>query len=269
MGVYIMKKVKFLIILFFIFGFYDILNAKKENVCIECHLETGEESLMKPVEEWRKSVHSENGISCHHCHGGDPNDEDIAMAPEAGFIGVPEYEEIPEFCGKCHIGVKENYLKSAHGKTLPDGPNCVTCHTAHNQKKAGVYLINKELCSQCHSYERAEKIKFALLSTEKTISSLSKRIDNLWTNGFDAEQMRKMLFATKNSFRRLTHIVEVDYILQRTGDIYSELGKVENEVKEKEEILKNRNIVGAFIVIFLLISALLFDKLRKELIKKT
>jgi len=261
-----MRNAKILFI--FIAIFSTKLFAKKETVCITCHLESGDEYLMKPVQEWQKSIHAENGISCHNCHGGNPKDEETAMSPEFGFVGVPEYEKVPEFCGKCHVGVKENYLKSAHGELLPDGPNCVTCHTAHSQQKAGLHLITPELCSQCHDYERAEKIKFALMNTENTISHLSKRIENLWTNGFDVEELNKMLFATRNSFRRLTHIVEVDYILAQTGGIYADLGKIEDEVKKRENILNRRKLIGAIIIVFLLISAYIFGKLHEELKKE-
>ena len=77
-----------------------------------------------------------------------------------------------------------------------------------------------------------------------------------------------MLFATRNSFRRLTHIVEVDYILAQTGGIYADLGKIEDEVKKREDILNRRKLVGVIIIIFLLISAYIFGKLHEELKKE-
>ncbi|MEO0254919.1 MAG: cytochrome c3 family protein [candidate division WOR-3 bacterium] len=258
-----MKNNKFIILFFLIYPLK--LFSYEKTVCIKCHLESGDEYLMKPVHEWEKSIHAENAISCHNCHGGNPKDEETAMSEEFGFIGKPKYEEIPEFCGKCHAGVKENYLKSAHGQTLPDGPNCVTCHTAHSQQKAGLFLINRELCSTCHDYERAEKIKFALMNTENTILKLSKKIEELWINGFNVDELNKNLFATRNSFRRLTHIVEVDYILEQTGGIYSDLGKIEEEIKKKEDILNRRKLLGAIVIIFFLISAYVFGKIYEEL----
>ncbi len=263
-----MKNLKILYI-FLISGILPIfLFAKMESVCIKCHIESGDEYLMKPVREWEKSIHAENGISCHHCHGGNPKDEETAMSEEFGFIGIPKYEEVTSFCGKCHAGVKENYLKSAHGKALPVGPNCVTCHTAHSQKKAGLFLITPELCSTCHDFEKAEKIKFALMNTENTISNLYKRIENLWTEGFNVEDLNKLLFATRNSFRSLTHIVEVDYILSQTGGIYADLGKIEEEVKKKENILNRRKLIGAIIIVFFFLSAYIFGKLYQELKKE-
>lgn len=258
-----MTRIFKLVILFVVF--WGISKAEKETVCITCHMESGEEYLIKPVVEWKKSVHFEYGISCHDCHGGNPKDEETAMSEEFGFVGVPEYEEVHEFCGKCHLGVKDNYLESAHGLTIPDGPNCVTCHTAHSQQKAGLHLINPDLCGTCHDYDRAEKIKFALLNTENTIKNLSKRIDILWTNGFYVEELNKMLFATRNSFRRLTHRVEVDYILEQTGGIYSDLKKIDAEMKKKEKILNQRKIAGIVLIVFLLVSAAIFHFLKKSI----
>ena len=82
--------------------------AAEETVCQQCH--AGLDShLSEPVELWQTSVHADNGVSCHDCHGGDPTDFDMAMSPDRGFIGAPEYEEVPKFCGRCHIGVKEDY----------------------------------------------------------------------------------------------------------------------------------------------------------------
>ena len=68
--------------------------------------------------DWRKSWHYQNGVSCQDCHGGDPKDAARSMQPESGFVGVPKPKMVPEFCGKCHLGIKENYLESGHGKAL-------------------------------------------------------------------------------------------------------------------------------------------------------
>ncbi len=91
----------------------------EQNVCIDCH----DSDLMKPEykaipAEWRKSWHYRNGVSCQDCHGGDPKDAARSMTPQSGFVGVPKPKEIPEFCGKCHLGIKENYLESGHGKAF-------------------------------------------------------------------------------------------------------------------------------------------------------
>ncbi|MEN3045876.1 MAG: cytochrome c3 family protein [Candidatus Hydrothermales bacterium] len=248
-----------------IFLFPISLFSYEKTVCIDCHLKLEDKALREAVYEWEKSIHAKYDISCHHCHGGNPKDEATAMSPEFGFIGIPKYEEIPEFCGKCHIGVKENYLKSAHSKNLPDGPNCVTCHTYHNQREAGIYLINPDLCGTCHDYERAEKIRSALLSTEEYIYNLTKRNDNLLYHGFNIEDISKKVFSAKNSFRSLTHVIDVSYILAQTESIKRELDNISKSIQKNEDIVKKRKIVGAFVIILFLISACVFGELYKEL----
>ena len=74
--------------------------TQQENSCITCHSDTAEET--------RGSVHSQHGISCYHCHGGDPTKEDqeSAKAPSTGFIGIPNKRQLVEKCGGCHADVE-------------------------------------------------------------------------------------------------------------------------------------------------------------------
>ena len=96
--------------------------------------------------DWQTSVHAANGISCHDCHGGDPTDMAMAKSPDRGFLGAPEYEEVPEFCGRCHVGVFEAYSAGAHGQALAEGgAQCVICHGNHAIQEAGLELTSRPL----------------------------------------------------------------------------------------------------------------------------
>ena len=53
-----------------------------ETVCLQCHAGLSGH-LSAPVADWKTSVHAENGISCHDCHGGDPTDMAMAMSQAA------------------------------------------------------------------------------------------------------------------------------------------------------------------------------------------
>src|ERR1700756_5033777 len=83
--------------------------AQEEEIsCVSCHKGLGGD-LAKPVELWQDSIHKKNGIACYNCHGGNPKVQDMdAMSPEAGFVGAPKENEVPKFCGKCHVAVMEN-----------------------------------------------------------------------------------------------------------------------------------------------------------------
>ena len=85
-----------------IFGAYS--PQKQENQCIVCHMEL--ELMPEGYKEF--DIHSQDGLSCSGCHGGDPlsDDEELAMSTTNGFIGIPDKKDIPEFCGKCHSNIE-------------------------------------------------------------------------------------------------------------------------------------------------------------------
>ncbi|MCK5552019.1 MAG: cytochrome c3 family protein [Deltaproteobacteria bacterium] len=150
------------------------LSKEGDSFCVKCHLDLGGE-FAKPVRELQESVHFEKDVACHDCHGGDPTsfDEDKAMSRDAGFVAKPKFEEIPEFCARCHSDAnlmkKYNlrtdqlslYKTSFHGKAFYEKKDkntatCVSCHGGHDMKAAGnphsdVYKANiPRTCNRCH-----------------------------------------------------------------------------------------------------------------------
>ncbi|NOY12774.1 MAG: cytochrome C [Deltaproteobacteria bacterium] len=233
--------------------FLPVQVSAEETVCIQCH--SGQEGRLKaPVEQWRNSVHAANGISCNDCHGGDPTDFTMAMSPDRGFVGVPEYDEVPEFCGHCHLGVKEDYLGSAHGKALESGgPQCVLCHGSHGIQLASIKLINKESCTRCHGYERAIKVKQAISSTEATLTSLEESVASLHRLGFDMKRMKENLFAQRNAFRQIFHTVELDKIKRQKVKFDKELAVIQGQVNTYEAEISQRKLVGGGVALLLLL----------------
>jgi len=207
----------------------------EKDVCIECHTS----NIMKPQfrvipDEWKMSWHSQNDISCHDCHGGDPRDAAMAMSLQRGFVGTPKYADVPEFCGKCHIGILKNYLDSGHGRALKasrKGPNCVTCHGSHNIQKAGIDIINEQRCTKCHSYERARVMKQALFVVEKRIGDIEGEIKRLKAGGVFAEEEERALFSTQAEFRTLFHTVDVSLVKDRTDDFTKRLNAIETKIQ--------------------------------------
>ncbi|UCG52001.1 MAG: cytochrome c3 family protein, partial [Candidatus Latescibacterota bacterium] len=144
-----------------------------DDQCVACH----QESEVLPEDLLTEDVHLQPGLSCAGCHGGDPTseDEDVAMSPEAGFVGVPSSRAVSEFCGKCHSNIDfmrgylpriptdqvAQYATSVHGKRLAEGDtkvaDCVSCHTAHgilpaSDSRSSVYALNVPFtCKRCHS----------------------------------------------------------------------------------------------------------------------
>ena len=179
-----MKKRFFYISLYavaflFLFGFAlaqkKDLTAKlspQDARCYTCHKEI--ELLPKDFSE--NDAHRHANLACSSCHGGDPNsdDQEIAMSPSKGFIGVPKKKDIPKFCGKCHSNIDfmrvyqpriatdqvSQYYTSLHGKKLLLGDenvaDCSSCHSAHRilsakDPRSTVYKLNvPNTCNKCH-----------------------------------------------------------------------------------------------------------------------
>ena len=244
----------------------QVFAQEEESSCISCHREMGGD-LAKPIELWHESIHKKNVISCHNCHGGNSKVQDMdAMNPEAGFVGSPKEEDVPKFCGKCHVAVMENYIKSPHWQTKKEKhPVCTTCHTAHHQQRATLELINEKDCSRCHTYERARKIRFVMEETEGSLVQLDERIEKLRGEGFNTQRLGDALFANRNEFHRLTHVLSVDLIIDRTETIRGDIKKVEKSVGSDEATIKRRKIGGAILIAFLFISAFIIHIYRKAL----
>lgn len=135
-----------------------------------------EGNLAEPVKLFPGDVHSQAGLGCADCHGGNPNDDGMdAMSPAKGFRGAPKKAQIPEFCGRCHSDANymrhfnpkvrtdelSEYVTSVHGKRLKQGDanvaTCVDCHSVHNtlpvsDSRAPVFPLNvPATCGRCHS----------------------------------------------------------------------------------------------------------------------
>jgi len=234
-----------------------------ETVCLQCHAGLSGH-LSAPVADWQASVHAENGISCHDCHGGDPTDMAMAMSPDRGFIGAPEYEGVPEFCGRCHVGVFDAYSAGAHGQALEEGgAQCVVCHGNHAIQRASLDLINEEDCSRCHTYERAALIRLAMVETDTMIKDVEHDLDRLYRLGFAVDEMEGTLFNQRNIFHRTFHGVDVERVRKETGGVQAELSKVKSEVAEVDNTLGKRKLWGSVVISLFILAGVIFLLVRK------
>jgi len=229
----------------------------EEDACIACHVAEKMDPKFRNIpQSWKMSIHYQHNVSCHHCHGGDPKDAEMSMSRERGFVGTPKYAEVPEFCGKCHVGILKNYLESGHGKALKStgkGPNCVTCHGSHKDeqyiKKAHIDIINERLCSKCHSYERAKIMKQTLFLTEKKMGALDEGFSRLKAEGVYIEEEEKALFNIQAEFRTLFHTVDVSLVKERTDEFVKKLEPIEMKVKNTFHELRFRRNFSAFLML--------------------
>jgi hypothetical protein len=238
-----------------------------ETVCIQCHgAQPGR--LGEPVKLWKGSIHAANGISCHGCHGGDPTDLAMAMSPARGFLGAPKEKAIPAFCGRCHLGVKEDYLVSAHGRALgKGGPQCVTCHGNHAVRLATPDLINRQTCTRCHDYGRAEEIKAAVVETDQRITELEQSLTTLHRIGIATQEMSGEVFALRNRFHRLFHSVDAEKVRTQTAGFQAELGKIRSRVAAIEAVQERRKLWGGAVVTLLVVWGVLALLLHRAYVK--
>ncbi len=225
--------------------------AKNQYSCISCHSQL-EGEYKKPVEEWSKSIHKKNGNMCDGCHGGNPKatEAEDSMDPEKGFVGAPKKpQDIPDFCGKCHIGVVKNYKNSIHYYALQEGegPSCVTCHNSHNVKKASINLINPKRCSKCHEYEQAQKIKKSFITADLKIQNINKELKDLEEHGINVEDMKNTVFSVRNSLHQMTHVLDVKKIMAANKKAMDKLEKIDQNVEKFWSIYKKRQMVGAVV----------------------
>jgi hypothetical protein len=140
-----------------------------------------DEEALRIVAAFRDDVHAEVGLSCHNCHGGNPDpdlaDDPSAMDPDfqaSPYRGVPARADIPAFCGRCHsdpaymrrfrpdirVDQEAEYRTSHHGQALAQGDlkvaTCVDCHGVHGILRIGdsrsrVHATRvAETCRSCH-----------------------------------------------------------------------------------------------------------------------
>jgi hypothetical protein len=239
-----------------------------DTVCVQCH--GGQPGhLGAPVQAWQGSVHQRNGISCHDCHGGDPTDFANAMSPERGFLGTPEHAAIPEFCGRCHVGVLDDYRESAHGlKVAQGGAQCATCHGSHAVQEAHLNLINEQDCTRCHDYGRAALIKAALAETDARFAGLGDEFERLKRLGVNVDAAKGAWFDLRNRYHRVFHSVDVDKVRAETARLGSELEQLRAEVAGHDEQLSRRRLWGGVVVGLLLALGVVLLQLRHTYVEE-
>jgi hypothetical protein len=238
--------------------------AKGEtSACIQCHTSDDMGPEMHEItRQWKESWHAKNNISCHDCHGGAPEDASMSMMHQRGFKGSPKNIDIPEFCGTCHIAILDNYLISGHGETFrdtADGPSCITCHGSHNVQQASMDIISEQLCSQCHTYERAKEMKQALFLVESKLNTIDKNLKRLKLLGIATDRQEKAFFRNHAEFRALFHSIDVDAVRAKSSDYTQKLEIIESEISESFKQLAFRKNFSAYLfLIFIGLSIVVF-----------
>ncbi len=162
--------------------FVPLSFAATKNSCLDCH-----SALPEPLgvtqEKFGQDVHSQKGLTCVSCHGGDATSDDPekAMSRSAGWKGHIDHQQVPQLCGSCHSNpafIRQynpslrtdqlaQYLTSIHGQRLAKGDPkvavCTDCHSVHDLRapsdpRSTVNPVNvAKTCSRCHADENYMK----------------------------------------------------------------------------------------------------------------
>ena len=182
--------------------------GQTKNSCLDCH-SVLPDALGVTQEKFSQDIHSQKGLTCVSCHGGDPNsdDPDKAMSRKAGWKGKIDRKQIPQLCGSCHSDPTymrqfnpslrtdqlDQYHTSVHGKHLAGGDTkvavCTDCHSVHDLRapadpRSTVNPVNvANTCARCHAdanYMKGYSIptdQFAKYSTSVHHDALAVRGD--------------------------------------------------------------------------------------------
>jgi hypothetical protein len=152
-----------------------LARAQTASTCLDCHGAL-DPPLQVTAEQFAQDIHSQKGLTCASCHGGDPTKADLdAMSKKAGFRGKIQRSQIPALCGGCHSDGAfirkynpslrtdqfSQYKTSVHGKLFAKGDTkvavCIDCHGVHGLRPASdnrskVNPLNiAQTCSRCHA----------------------------------------------------------------------------------------------------------------------
>lgn len=212
------------------------LAAEEEaDSCVDCHRDPDflvtNKKLRDYYVNWELSIHSQEGVTCSDCHGGNPalGDKESAHGGELGegsLGSAVNFRNIPRTCGQCHEEIYKAYRESHHSEHLiregedRQGPNCVTCHGSINVSVLNVTSI-RDSCTRCHNDEtenhpdipdRAHEILNDFLSIHRFYRYITVR-----EMPEDAREFFEMVDDRIDSLSIAWHTFDLDEIEEKTG----------------------------------------------------
>ncbi len=178
--------------------------ADTPSTCIDCHSAL-DGKLKVTSEQYAQDIHSQKGITCAGCHGGDPSSME-AMDKKKGFRGHIGRKAVPGLCATCHADGAymrqynpslrtdqlAQYNTSVHGKRLARGDTnvavCIDCHGVHGIRavkdtRSSVHPLKvAETCSRCHA-DRDYMKSYAIKNDQFAGYSASVHHDALTVRG--------------------------------------------------------------------------------------
>jgi hypothetical protein len=136
--------------------------STQESSCADCHFANPQaDPLPEHTYDWESSAHGRNLVGCEKCHDGDATTFESFLA-HRGILtsrnpaSPTNRRNLPQTCGKCHIGPFVEFQKSRHFQLLREnrgeGPSCSTCHGPVAARLLSPRSLEKR-CETCHGPE--------------------------------------------------------------------------------------------------------------------
>lgn len=225
--------------------------------CVDCHSNPDflvtQKQLYDYFQDWTRSIHRQEGVTCDDCHGGNSELADKKAAHGRQVTGQSQiasavnFRNIPDTCGECHEDIRDGFLESDHYDHLlkkkqgKQGPSCVTCHGSINVAVLDVNTV-KKACERCHSEEtnnhpdipaEATDVLSHLLSINRLYRYVRIRGDPIETRDFFETLDTRM-----HDFSVLWHTFDLPKIETEVHAIVSLLKQKRGEIRAREKSAK-------------------------------
>ena len=228
--------------------------------CTLCHWEQGD--------AFAQSIHYNTGLLlCTDCHGGLPFEADsgLAKAPETGFIGRPQRQDIARVCGACHRAAVRFFAPGPHADPdHPKTPTCITCHSNHDVRGATLALMDST-CSPCHeagseALMSGDAIRADLQRAAAQLAVMATLVDSLATADRSMRQAQPFVAAAHTALRDAdarTHALSESLSAQSLALFAQEVEGIRERIAAHEQGQERRHLavvsVWAFIALNLLV----------------
>ncbi len=228
-------------------------SADAKEGCVRCHGDSGfmvtYPKLYDYFQQWKRSIHGQEGVTCSDCHGGDPAAADAKAAHGRG-VGADSpasgvhYTRVVETCGNCHDDVLAGFVNSKHyehikhGPGEAQGPTCVTCHGSINVEVLSVTSV-EQACARCHNERtknhpdipgRARDVLARFLSIHRYYRYLTRRLEPDQARAFFAN-----LDARVDRLNTTWHTFDIDAIERGTHEVLDTLRRERESVRRSSK----------------------------------
>ena len=198
-----------------------IFPVRSEDSCVLCHKKLAADTFVgHSFQDWENSIHQKKGVSCHSCHGGNPEASDKEKAHQGIQLSTQQgsslyFTNIPETCGQCHSEILGQFKKSAHYSELKAsgrGPNCLTCHGS-----MATWVLRpdqmEQTCTLCHKKPMQAQ---ATLMTLGVAQSNIEKLSSMVPADKKQQEAYKALQADLDSTVQLWHSFDMTKVLEES-----------------------------------------------------